>query len=97
MHPISSVTLALSTPTLASTVIASPSSIISSRNVSSYCRRAIVQPVPLMTNSGTLTMGFAGVDPRQTRPQTTSQAQVKLILSLPTLSTHAMNEREQDS
>src|ERR1041385_8463459 len=32
-----------------------------------------------------------------TRPQTTSQAQVKLILSLSTLSTHAMNEREQDS
>ena len=32
-----------------------------------------------------------------TRPQTTSQAQVKMILSLSTLSTHAMNEREQDS
>src|SRR4051812_38303859 len=32
-----------------------------------------------------------------TRPQTTSQAQVKLILSLSTLSTHAMKERKQDS
>ena len=32
-----------------------------------------------------------------TRPQTTSQAQVKLILSLSILSTHAMNERKQDS
>ena len=32
-----------------------------------------------------------------TRPQTTSQAQVKLILSLSTLSTHAMDEREQDT
>src|SRR3954469_21389232 len=28
-------------------------------------RRAIVQPVPLMTNPGSLTMGFAGVDPHQ--------------------------------
>ena len=32
-----------------------------------------------------------------TRPQTTSQAQVKLILSLLTLSTHAMDERKQES
>ena len=32
-----------------------------------------------------------------TRPQTTSRAQVKLILSLSTLSTHGMNERKQDS
>ena len=32
-----------------------------------------------------------------TRPQTTSQAQVKLILSLSTLSTHEMDERKQDS
>ena len=32
-----------------------------------------------------------------TRPQITSQAQVKLILSLSTLSTHAMDEREQDT
>ena len=31
-----------------------------------------------------------------TRPHSTSQVQVKLILSLSTLSTHAMNEREQD-
>ena len=31
-----------------------------------------------------------------TRPQTTGQVQVKSILSLLTLSTHAMNEREQD-
>ena len=31
-----------------------------------------------------------------THPQTTSQVQVKMILSLSTLSTHAMNEREQD-
>ena len=31
-----------------------------------------------------------------TRPQTIGQAQVKLILSLSTLSTHAMNERKQD-
>src|SRR3954469_1304859 len=31
-------------------------------------RRAIVQPVPLMTNPGSLTMGFAGVDPRQLAP-----------------------------
>ena len=30
------------------------------------------------------------------RPQTTSQAQVKLILSLCTLSTQAMDERKQD-
>ena len=29
------------------------------------CRRAIVQPVPLMTNPRSLTMGFAGDDPRQ--------------------------------
>src|SRR3954465_4651042 len=28
-------------------------------------RRAIVQPMPLMTNPGSLTMGFAGADPRQ--------------------------------
>src|SRR3954470_24311213 len=27
-------------------------------------RRAIFQPVPLMTNPGSLTMGFAGVHPR---------------------------------
>ena len=32
-----------------------------------------------------------------TRPQTTSQAQVKLILSLSTLITHAMDERNKDS
>ena len=32
-----------------------------------------------------------------TRPQTTSQAQVKLILSLSILSTHVMNERKQKS
>src|SRR3954469_21480457 len=32
-----------------------------------------------------------------TRPQTTGQAQVKLILSLSTLNTHAMNEDKQDS
>src|SRR4051812_44045285 len=32
-----------------------------------------------------------------THPQTTSQAQVKLILSLSTLSAHAMNERKKDS
>ena len=31
-----------------------------------------------------------------TRPQTTSQVQVKMILSLSTLSTHAMDEHEQD-
>src|SRR4051812_44433791 len=31
-------------------------------------RRAIVQPVPLMTNLGSLTMGFSGVDPRQLAP-----------------------------
>ena len=31
-----------------------------------------------------------------TRPQTTSQAQVKLILSLSILRTHAMDERKQD-
>ena len=32
-----------------------------------------------------------------TRPQTTSQAHVKQFLSLSNLSTHAMNERTQDS
>ena len=31
-----------------------------------------------------------------TRPQTTSQVQVKLILSLSTFSTHAMDESKQD-
>src|SRR4051812_32003925 len=31
-------------------------------------RRSIVQPVPLMTNPGSLTMGFSGVDPRQLAP-----------------------------
>ena len=31
-----------------------------------------------------------------TRPDTTSQAQVKLIHSLSTLTTHAMDERKQD-
>src|ERR1041385_1477037 len=31
-------------------------------------RRAIVQPVPLMINPGSLTMGFAGADPRQLAP-----------------------------
>src|ERR1041385_5864620 len=31
-------------------------------------RRAIVQPVPLMTNPGSLTMGFARVHPRQLAP-----------------------------
>ena len=31
------------------------------------------------------------------RPQTVGQVQVKLILSLSTLSTHAMDEREQDT
>ena len=31
-----------------------------------------------------------------THPETTSQAQVKMILSLSTLSTHAMDERKQD-
>src|SRR3954469_9767207 len=41
-------------------------------------RRAIVQPVPLMTNPGSLTMGFAGVHPRQLAPSMgTTQVGIK--------------------
>ena len=65
MHPTSSVTLASSTPALTSTVTHLPYQYIEKERVLLFADELIVQPVPLMTNLGSLTMGFVEVDPRQ--------------------------------
>src|ERR1043165_4306216 len=65
MQPTSSITLASSAPALASTVTYLPYQYIEQERVLLFADELIVQPVPLMTNPGSLTMGFVGVDPRQ--------------------------------
>src|SRR3954471_15612565 len=62
------VTLALSDPTLASTVPHLYHQYIEQERVLLFADKLIVQPVLPMTNPGSLTMGFAGVDPRRLAP-----------------------------
>src|SRR4051812_20121784 len=58
-------------------------------------RRAIVQPVPLMTNPGSLTMGFAGVDPRQLAPSVGTTQVGITILAVPSSARSRSNQPEE--
>src|SRR3954471_18430990 len=62
------VTLALSDPTLASTVPHLHHQYIEQERVLLFADELIIQPVLPMTNPGSLTMGFSGVDPHQLAP-----------------------------
>src|SRR3954471_14716850 len=62
------VTLALSDPTLASTVPHLHHQYIEKERVLLFADELIVQPVLPMTNPGSLAMGLSGVDPRQLAP-----------------------------
>src|SRR4051812_33427418 len=60
-------------------------------------RRAIVQPVPLMTNPGSLTMGFARVDPRQLA-SSVGTTQVGITISaVPSSASHNSRARTRSS
>src|SRR3954468_12941878 len=60
-------------------------------------RRAIVQPVPLMTNPGSLTMGFAGVDPRQLAPSVGTTQVGITISAVPSPTNHNSRARIRSS
>src|ERR1041385_4032285 len=60
-------------------------------------RRAIVQPMPLMTNPGSLTTGFAGVHPRQLAPSVgTAQVGNAISAASPASSTWNRTGWERD-
>src|ERR1043165_4889344 len=60
-------------------------------------RRAIVQPVPLMTNPGSLTMGFAGVDPCQLAPSVGTTQVGITVSTVPSSASHNSRERTRSS
>src|SRR3954467_4700400 len=60
-------------------------------------RRAIVQPVPLMTNPGSLTMGFAGVDPRQLAPSVGTTQVGITISAVPSSASYNSRARSRPS
>src|ERR1041384_5706984 len=60
-------------------------------------RRAIVQPVPLMTNPESLTMGFAGVDPRQLAPSVGTTQVGTTISAVPSSTSHNSRARTRSS
>src|ERR1043165_7933189 len=60
-------------------------------------RRAIVQPMPLMTNPGSLTMGFAGVDPRQLAPSVGTTQVGIMISAVPSSAGHNPRARSRSN
>src|ERR1043165_1486167 len=97
MQPTSSITLASSAPALASTVTHLPYQYIEQERVLLFADELIVQPVPLMTNPGSLTMGFAGVDPCQLAPSV-GTTQVGITISMvPSSASHNSRARTRSS
>src|SRR3954467_7227049 len=60
-------------------------------------RRDIVQPVPLMTNPGSLTMGFSGVDPRQLAPSVGTTQVGITISAVPSSASHNSRARTRSN
>src|SRR3954463_3827386 len=60
-------------------------------------RRAIGQLVPLMTNPGSLTMGFSGVDPRQLAPSVGTKQVGITISAVPSSASHNSRARTRSN